>query len=362
MKKTVIILSTIALIAGSYGQETKKQSEIETTDALQFGENMLQWQEENRQQEMLPPISERFLSYFPDMALGTHSEVREIIPQEIATEFLPYFIDSEHIIANYFAVGKIMNYKGLDLLIFDYEGARADEDSYDNHVDRHRFLLPYKNGVPLTQSPESGEGLQLGYTMDYHYHGEGGETIIESYFDTDTTLITHSYNSESVSATGYDTPLVYVEEYRWTLNSEGEQEILEVRILEFLSPFYDRDFLKKQHWTEWAEESGRAFPTKNDKWGLGINILRDARFALTNPKIDVYFYVEKIDGEYIPVFESYINENLIDRYSVGLSRSNTKVEKNYAARSTILKCPIIIKTSDGELEVLPNGKFLSRDQ
>lgn len=355
MKKKVIIITLHALIVSSFVQAAKQQTATNNNESACQTES-----EESRQQRELPPINERFLSYFPDMALGTYNQTRTLIPQNVAVEFLPDFVYPEDTNVKYFAVGKISNYKGLDLLVFDYEGERPDEDTYDNHTDGHRFLLLFKNEVSLTNKSNRGEIQRLSYTINYHYSGEGGEALYKSYFDADTTIITHSYSSESESATGCIEPLVSTKEYRWGLNEKGEQNIIEVRQIEYSSPFYDRHFLKEQDWTWFEKNNIRAFPTKDEKWGLDINNSNYDNFTLFSPQVDLYFYLEKIDGEYIPVFESYINKNLIDRYSVGLPHNDIKTERNYVARTNILKCPIIIKTSDGDLELLPSGKLRIR--
>ena len=344
MKKLIITLIALALVASSSGQT-----------------------EENRYQTEFPPINEKFISCFPDMdlVLREYAYIDEyewnLIPQEVVAEFLPDFVYWGGLNATFNAVGKIINYKGLDLFIFDFATEeRPDEDSYDNHTGGHRFLLLYKNGVPLTETPETGKEQRLSYRIDYYYYGEGGVAKDKSYFDTDTTIVSHSYISEEESATGYMTPIASTKEYRWTFNEKGEQEILEVKQLEYSSPFYDRNFMREnnRYWKSMYEEKARRpFPTKDEKWGIGINSFYYGNFAVTNPQVDLYFYVEKINEEYTSVFESYINTQLIDRYIVGEPRSEAKVEKNDAARTNILKCPIIIKTSDGDLEMLPNGKF-----
>ena len=93
-------------------------------------------------------------------------------------------------------------------------------------------------------------------------------------------------------------------------------------------------------------------------WGLYVNSLHYNELALVEP-IQVRFYIKKTDEELFPVFEIYdADEKLLDSFTVGQSRETNRIEKDYAARNKILKCPITIKTSDGDLELQPNGKFL----
>ena len=74
-------------------------------------------------------------------------------------------------------------------------------------------------------------------------------------------------------------------------------------------------------------------------------------------------YIEKFDGDLTPIFETYnADKKLIDRYAVGQLQESKLIEKNYATRNKLLKCPIIIKTSDGDLELLPNGKLILQNK
>ncbi|GHT34835.1 hypothetical protein FACS189434_11660 [Bacteroidia bacterium] len=76
------------------------------------------------------------------------------------------------------------------------------------------------------------------------------------------------------------------------------------------------------------------------------------------------FHIEKIDGELIPIFETYKNGNQViyKYYMDGQLYTDALVKKNYANKNAILKCPIIIKTSDGDLELLPDGKLLLQNK
>ena len=312
---------------------------------------------ENQYDNKLPQINEQFKSYFPDMTLGKYIENPKPIPHKVAAKFLPDFIGAGLINVKFYAVGKIINFKGLDLFVIGYEGERPDEDHYDNHVDKTRFILLFKNDTPLTEVTDYGRTERLKHQIDLRYYGEGGNSLYKSYFDNDFNIITHAYSSQMESATGYGlTPLIETKEYSSTLNESGKREVLEVRQLEYSSPFYDREFLKKQNW-----EDIEQFPRKGRKWYFHINLFSywsEDEAILTNSPMDFSFHIERINGELMPVFESYTGNKPLDRYIVGQSQYKSKSEKDYSARTKILKCPIIIKTSDGNLELLPNGKFL----
>jgi hypothetical protein len=341
MKKIIIILSVLALLVSNYGQVVANENDTIS----------------------LPRINEQFISLFPDMVLGKYIESDEYskreIPREMVVKFLPDFLDGEPYLAiTMYAIGKILNHKGYDLLLCGWEYWRPDEDTYDNHTYGHQYLLMFKNGEPIPITLDNYKYTERQYfSMSYNYYGEGGEATGQMYFDTDTTIVSHSYASEQTSATGYSTPLISTREYRIALNINGELETIEANKQEFSSPFYDRNYLKEQNWDKIDDKGYNGqFPTKDNNWHLHtVNYYGNS--SLTNPPVKAYLHIERINGELIPIFETYINDELIDRYLVGQPRNATQIEKDYSTRTEILKCPIIIKISDGDVELLPNGKF-----
>ncbi|MCD8182811.1 MAG: hypothetical protein LUE99_06665 [Bacteroides sp.] len=320
-----------------------------------------QWKEDEQSDERsYPKINSRFTDYFPDLTLGQEHERGQLIPSEIAEEFLTDLLNTENE-ANqkFYAVGKITGYRGMDLFIYDIEEELKDEDTYDNHMDGLRYVLFYQqDGSPcLTFDSEyEDQGLiRATYCLASHYYGEGGEASFRSYFDTDTTLISHRHISESESATGFQTPRVSDEEFRWNItlsDTEGlKREVLEITKLEFSSPFYDRNYLLQQDWNTVEDKgfNGR-YPTKTNKWWLDIDEYRRA---------DISFYIERIDGELFPIFETTGDDRVvIDRYIVGKPHDTPNTDTNYDTPET-LKCPVIIKTSDGDLKFLPGQRVLS---
>lgn len=310
------------------------------------------WQELEEQSDKnpYPQINNRFKNYFPDLILGQEHERGRLIPSEIADEYLPDMLEPEVEKNKFYAVGKITNYKGMDLFVCDYEGERTDEDTYDNHVDCIRWLLLYqKNGFPVLVAANryayEEDGItRAKYLMNSHYYGEGGERNYRSYFNMDTVLVSSEHISESESATGFMTPFVCDKEYCWTITSSGEREDREITKLEFSSPFYDRNYLMKQDWNELDDESfKRVCPGNYNGWMLSTE----------GYETNVLFHIKKIDGELFPVFETYDDDCVIDRYIVGKPHDNVATDDNNDSVPVKLKCPVIIKTSDGDLEFLP---------
>lgn len=364
MRMTVTIICVFVFIVSSCGEKQKKE-QAETTEGYAMMVENVQQPDENQEEIELSRINREFISFFPDMVFGEYVEGGKRISTEMANGYLSDFLIPRESVAEYladedeeyermYAIGKIIGYNGQDLFLCTYES----ENVYgsDNHTGFSRYLLPFRNDIPLTNDKDPGQ--RLVFTTDYHYSGEGGETVFKSYFDMDTTVVSLLCASESESATGYNTPFISTEGYRWKIGQNGKKEIIEITKKEYASPFYDCNFLKEQNWTGIGEDERKPYPEHNNRWSLYVNSLHYNEFTLVEP-IQVRFYIKETDGELLPVFEIYdADEKLLDSFTVGQSCETNRIEKDYAARNEILKCPIIIKTSDGDLELLPDGKFL----
>lgn len=288
--KAIKISAITALIAASFpvsGQTVK-----ETNDA---GRELPQrtWASRAQQEGY-----ETFKSFFPDVVFGKDGNTDR---KRIEGTALKFYFDIDDDSDNeteerIYAVAKIIGHRGFDLFIVDHEYERPDEDSYDNHVDGLRELWIFKNNKRIADGPS--------YRLNIHYYGEGGESQRQGWFDRDTTLVVHNFISDVVhnfisereSATGYDTPIESTVESRLKLNEKGEMELIEIMRMEFSSHFYDRNFLAKNE-AQWKREEKiyrSPYPGKENKWRQEIN-----------SSLELYFYVEDIDGHLTTVFESY---------------------------------------------------------
>lgn len=296
-----------------------------------------------------PGIDSRFIDLFPDLVLGQEHERGKLIPQEMIDEFLPDVPEmfGNDVQSKFYATGKIMDYRGMNLFILDHEGTRENEGTYDNHTDSIRFVLRYnKNNQPVATMTEDGN---LPRTIDYiqsRYYGEGGEESLHSYFDQDTTLLSVQQASNFDISTDYQFPLISHKEYRWRIGDEGTIEITK---LELSSPFYDRACLKKEKWyTETDEmECQRHYPTIKSQCPL----LTFYNNEVSEIRI-LRFYLKRIGDELFPVFEVSDSEDTIDQYIVGKPDENIQ-QSDVPSVSSIFKSPVIIKTSDGDVEWFP---------
>ena len=317
------------------------------------------WQELSisSSQSRFPKIDRRFTAFFPDMTLGRIAERGVTIPTEIIRNYLPDLLDSEdgsELEVSFYAVGKITDYMGRDLFICDFDYDRPDEEAYDNHTDGIRQLLLFdREGSPVLFEDEYGI-QRLIIELGYHYYGEGGETNLDSYFDTDTTLLTTLHRSESESATGYPTPFVVDMQYRRRITPSDGAEVQEVSRLEFSSPYYDRNWLReqKQSWSRAADLGIRMYPTVDSQWPLYDP-------ASESEWLELSFYIDLMDGEFVPIFEIRGAEgNIANRYLVGCDDNVILPSSEPLTPPAALKCSVIIKTSDGDLELLPAQRCL----
>lgn len=299
----------------------------------------------------------QFLSCFPDIIMGDSDVNIEYkpIPVQLVSNFI--YLNGE-VSENeiWYAIGKIENYHGLDLLICEYDLFREDEDSYDNHVDGRRCLLVYRDGKLLEEKRDG-----IGYTVGWHYYGEGGETNYDSWFDTDTTLIGRIHLSESESATGYQTPIETQAMFRHRIDEHGDPEFLELMQMEFSSPFFEMTYIEANK-KYWLPDNTREYPSEEDKWPFSVGIpITDESFPKSE-EAQLFFYLRKNGDGLETVLESRKQEVIIDRYVLGNERQENRNHTYHLnERTGTFQCPVIIKTSDGELELLPDGRFIFKN-
>lgn len=298
-----------------------------------------------------------FKSYFPDITLGEYPKTSKKLPKNaILKEYYDYQLTPEDIDAGakleLRAVGKIIGYKGFDLFVIEDVNIRPDEDSYENHVENYLFLMIFKNGKPVIKDNRESE---LRYTFRSQYWGEGGGSEYDSFFDKDSTIITTDSNWASESATGYSTSINSNKKYRRRITNEGNLKLVEITQMEYSSDFYSQSYIDENQIgpNQSNENFNRTYPTEKNKENIDNNPL--SSFDLEVP-VNCFFYYKEIDDELRIIFEnmSIDGDIMIDRYILGLSQ--TSDNKNTVVNKYI-KCPIIIKTSDGDLEILLNGKF-----
>lgn len=309
---------------------------------------------------------ETYKSFFPDMAFGKVNDVHLRMPfshplvcgcpeeDEIFTaEELAKGAKSQR-----WSVGKILNYRGLDLFVEEYIDVRPDEDEYDNHIERERNLAIYKDGKSL---PDTADGKPVGnYLFSSYYYGEGGKALYECRFDTDTTILVEHYTSDSESATGYQDAVVTNKKYRWEILEDGSRRMKEITQVEFSSDFYQQSFIDEnlENWKR-LNTSWGLYPAREHPLSLDINFYTFEVIDIMDFPMSVLFYYDDSDMDNIQaVFKSFTEDNEpIDKYILGSKRRITPADRDYTRRNPLLKCPVIIKTSDGDVELLPDGRF-----
>lgn len=325
-----------------------------------------QWQEpeeiieENDSALYYPRINSQFTSYFPNMILGKYNENMEIIPPNIIDRFLESMVDDDEKILSedWYAVGKIEDLRGVDLFICAQVRNWFENWDRTYYTDTTRWLLFFKDGIALNEGP----GYRFRYPLNLGWDNASSRTY---YFDKDTTVIQYFNLVNNVENTGYEEPFSLFVKSREKVRDELDwyefTDLLEVQQVEFSSSYYDRNFLDElQESVYYDEDNDKSYPTfENKKLLIDKYNSFHYQWAIFEDRIFLHFYVQKIDEKLIPIFETYDEgKNLIDRYYIGLQRNDEHKKRDYSARTKYLKCPVIIKTSDGDLELMPDGKLI----
>lgn len=298
-----------------------------------------------------------FKELFPDY-FSTHSTDKGILLP--ATDFTQEFLgrgvefSPEDIEAgasdNMYIVGKIENYRGFDLFILNYESSRPDEDSYDNHGDITRFIIVFKDGK-LVFKKSAYDSDDTWVALDQYYDGEGGSMDFSSTIQKDTTIISKLHMSESESATGFATPLITHKQYRWRIGKDGRPETLGYDQFEFSSPFFSASYPTENN-LQPSEDQERFYPISEEgklEWSVEPSPL------LSGNDCSLSFHYQYIESGYQGVIKLYNGGEWSDEYIIGYSPFDKNTEGDYPGVHPELKCPVIIHTSDGIVEVTPDG-------
>lgn len=335
---------------GIYGRTSREIPQFYTTvagDTIRFEG----WQEpvEELSGSRYARIDNRFIDCFPDYKPGTPFQRGKLLPDQVVMDFLSdQLVEGDPWI---YAIGRIMGYRGLNLFVCELDYTRPDEESYDNHMEGNIYVLAYdQKGFAVEIDSQTGEAERAMHQLCAHYYGEGGEWTLESSFAADTTIISTYTQSESESATGYQTPFNRSHNRRSVILPLGQMETLETTEQHYSSPFYNCRFLAAQDWAEVAEEGfNGVFPTRNSSWELIAK-------GEGNCPVNVFFHIERLDGRLTPVFTTSQSDEtqLLSRYVVG----HPSVEAEAKSDTTPAPTAVLISTSDGDLEVCPDGKLL----
>ncbi|MCC8155562.1 MAG: hypothetical protein LIP01_16130, partial [Tannerellaceae bacterium] len=281
-----------------------------------------------------------FISYFPNLIFGEGLRENQILlPRiQLTDDLLIGSIaceEEDEWIEDMYAVGKIPDYKGLDVFIIEEVYQRQYEDSYDNHVDDRVFMIFFEQGSLICKKENKYKEI----TLFSRYHGEGGENCLKSYFLPDTTIISAYSFSISESATGFVTPIHGIQKYHWEIGCKGEESLLKVDSIRFSSPFFEQEAIFRGFST---------YPTEEIKELLFTAAGYRHNVQLFTDDIRIYFYCHAMEDGLITVFETQDRDgNILDKYTVG-----DRVNNQYPVKPQEVgnNWPVI-ETSDGDIVV-----------
>jgi hypothetical protein len=237
--------------------------------------------------------------------------------------------------------------------------------------------VAYKNGKPIIWG---GENRRIAANIEYHtWINNMWSSEMRSYFYRDSTVVSsyrhrdEFYDSNYVLNRAFNigdcndcgsrkAPLSIEKKWRRRVSDKfGLNVQVEWLKFNFSSPLFYCDSLNMREIEKNSIATHRPeFPTQDCLWQLRFNQIADISYPRTatlhQTDAILYFYIDIIREELVPVFESRKDGEMVARYCVGgLNEAN---ESGADKSAEIPPCPVILKTSDGDVMFLPNGTFM----
>lgn len=277
-------------------------------------------------QRVHPFNYESFKSYFSE-------DTAILIPENIYTKEILYKkYEPRSYSRQIYALQSILGYKGMDLFVcnevVNYIGDRTYEDD-NTDCD---FLIAFKDGKPLCSGNDDFSGLLRFSGGDIAYTDQSYR------FDKDTTILIETDYSERITDNS-DYNIKTHSVIRYDIDSMGIMNPAEILSVIFSSKLLESDTLLLDN-----APSYRLFPIA-DPDDFSLKLFID--------------YEKEANGWYRPILESFLDNKKVDKYYVGMKLEKIRCyNKNYLKNSTIkISCPIIIKTLDGDIQLMPDGYF-----
>lgn len=278
-----------------------------------------------------------FKSYFGDLLSNISSD--SLLPRNNFTEHL-HTLNSVN--EKIYAIGKIDNHKGNDLFVIR-KTVIYDDDFDERNLD-FSALLVFKDETLIS-------GINNELILENSPISDGGISQQSYVFETDTTLTITTFRSDCCSSSGYNTPIENRSILHFKVDSVGLLKLKRIDKCVFFSQFFQTDYLNKM-----LSENDSSYPTKDNKYQLQIENWIESIDSFEGD-IRLFFNVISYNRNLQPQFSSHDKQgNIIDTYIVGADNSLAQQEI-ILSKETLTKCPIIIQTSDGELELTSTGKF-----
>lgn len=270
----------------------------------------------------------QFSSYFGELKSDYGYGLE--LPRNTYTE--PFFLYDDSQNEKIYAVGRVTDSRGYDRYLIHriYDGG---EYTFLAFYDGSRFLFNRNNQIILENAPESEGGISNQF---YEIKGD--------------TIATDIFFTKCCTSTGFDTPIAFKAKVNFDLNEVGNPYVLSVDTCLFSSQFFDSTYLKNLQSKSENSYPGKdaAFELLLSNWIMPVNLFESG--------IRLFFYVEKEDGKlYATLRTEDANGTAIDTYRIGTR--DKKTEK--VVRNSLFRCPIIIKTSDGDIELTGDGSLQS---
>lgn len=273
----------------------------------------------------------QFRSYFSD----THydSTLGLELPRNMFTKPLYITEDTDEKV---YAVGVIRNNNGDDLFIIHRIIKQQDLEYSSVVVFRDRQLLSKDfNETIIENAPDS----------------DGG--IFNQFYEIENRIIkTNIFWSECCSSSGYDIPVAVKARINFSIDTSGNPSVRSVDTCLFSSQFFDLAYVSS------IKKTDIKYPVIDNPYLLKINNWTKSIEHLYSTGIGLSFYIDVAGNQpQVKFISKNAKGDILDTYTLSKSRHRKKTTVT-DSKDPLFLSPVIIKTSDGDVRLLPNGQFL----
>ena len=270
----------------------------------------------------------QFRSYFGDVYSGSEQGLE--LPRNSFTQYL-YITDNPQ--EKLYAVGVLKNDNGDDLFIIHRTISDLDIEYTSVVVFRNGELLSADtNEIIIENAPDRDGGI---FNQFYEIEQQ--------------TIKANIFWSECCSSSGYNTPVAVKAVVGFKIDHAGWPVVEAVDTCLFSSRFFDADYLPT------LIKQKEKYPTKDKPYKMILNnwTLPVCTFYESAVNLDFFVDADKEKGVLASIDS---RGNIIDMYIIGKKNKRNGIEVGF--EDALFKHPIVIKTSDGDIRLLPDGRFL----
>lgn len=273
----------------------------------------------------------QFKSYFSD----THydSTLGLELPRNAFTK--PLYITGS-IDEKVYAVGVVRNNNGDDLFIIHRVIKQQDLEYSSVVVFRDRQLLSKDFSETIIENAPDSDG-----------------GIFNQFYEIENSIIkTNIFWSECCASSGYDIPVAVKARINFFIDTTGSPSVASVDTCLFSSQFFDLSYVSS------IKKTDTKYPVIDNPYHLKINNWTKKIEHLYSIGIRLFFYIDMTGNQPQVKFISKNSKgDILDIYTLSKDRHRKTITTISDSKDSLFLSPVIIKTSDGDIRLLPNGQF-----